>query len=64
MSAAIAAQSIAETATASGISRSMLYALIREGRGPRVVKIKKRSIVLIEDRDQWLRSLARAPVAA
>jgi predicted DNA-binding transcriptional regulator AlpA len=57
MSPPIAAQSIPDTATSAGISRSMLYQLIQEGRGPRVARIGRRSVVLIEDRDRWLQSL-------
>jgi predicted DNA-binding transcriptional regulator AlpA len=57
MSLPIAALSIRDTAESSGISRSTLYELIAQGRGPRVLKINRRSLVLIEDRDRWLRDL-------
>jgi predicted DNA-binding transcriptional regulator AlpA len=53
-----AALSITDTASSSGIGRSTMYALIAAGQGPRVTKIRGRRVVLIEDRDQWLRSLA------
>lgn len=58
MSAQIAAQSIDETASAAGISRSTLYRLIKDGRGPRTTRIGDRRVVLLTDRDAWLRSLA------
>jgi predicted DNA-binding transcriptional regulator AlpA len=63
MSAQIAAQSIPDTASSAGISRSMLYEMIKEGRGPRVVKLGRRSVVLIADRDSWLQSLAKEVAA-
>jgi hypothetical protein len=52
MSSPIAALSIRDIAETS-------YELIAQDRGPRVLKINRRSVVLIEDRDRWLRSLAR-----
>jgi predicted DNA-binding transcriptional regulator AlpA len=56
----IAALSIRDTAESAGISRSTLYQLIAQGRGPRVLKINRRSLILIDDRDRWLRNLAEA----
>jgi predicted DNA-binding transcriptional regulator AlpA len=53
----VAAQSVTDAAESAGISRSLLYRLIAEGKGPRVRKIGRRSVVLVEDRDSWLRSL-------
>jgi predicted DNA-binding transcriptional regulator AlpA len=53
----VAALNIRDTAESAGISRSTLYALIAQGRGPRVLKINRRSLVLIEERDRWLRNL-------
>lgn len=53
-----AAQSIAECADACGIGRSKLYMLIKEKRGPRTIRIGKRHLVRIVDRDEWLASLA------
>jgi predicted DNA-binding transcriptional regulator AlpA len=58
MSAPIAALSIADTARTSGIGRSTLYAMIAQGCGPRVTKINNRSVILIEERDRWLRSFS------
>jgi hypothetical protein len=64
MSALIAAQSISATAESIGISRSKLYELIKEGRGPRVLSIGRRRVVLVEDRDLFLRSLAGSATVA
>jgi predicted DNA-binding transcriptional regulator AlpA len=64
MSPPIAALSIRDAAETSGIGRSTLYELIAQGRGPRVLKINRRSVILIEDRDRWLRSLARETATA
>lgn len=57
MSAKIAALSISDTASSIGISRSKLYDLIKVGRGPRVAKIGRRSVVLLTDRDAWIQGL-------
>lgn len=54
------ALSICATAESCGISRATLYNLIAQGRGPRVTKIGRRSVILIADRDAWLRSFADA----
>ncbi|WGS18948.1 MULTISPECIES: AlpA family phage regulatory protein [unclassified Bradyrhizobium] len=58
MSSTIAALSIPEAAVSAGVSKSLLYQLIKDGRGPRVTRIGCRSVIRIEDRDQWLKSLA------
>lgn len=58
MSGQIAAQSIGETASAVGIGRTTLYRMIKDGRGPRTTRIGDRRVVLLTDRDAWLRSLA------
>lgn len=54
------ALSISATAESVGVSRSKLYSLISEGRGPRVTKIGRRSVILTADRDAWLRAFAEA----
>lgn len=54
------ALSISATARSIGIGRSTLYSLIAQGRGPRVTKINRRSVILTSDRDAWLRSFAEA----
>lgn len=63
MSSAIAAMSIADAAASTGVSRSQLYKLIREQRGPRITKIGGRSVILIKDRDEWLRRLSQEAAA-
>lgn len=58
MSVSPAAQSIDEVASAAGISRSTLYRMVKDGRGPRMTRIGQRRVVLVSDRDVWLRSMA------
>jgi predicted DNA-binding transcriptional regulator AlpA len=53
------ALSVSATAESIGISRSQLYQLIKEGKGPQVTKIVKRTVILITDRDAWLKTLAQ-----
>lgn len=59
MSPTIAALSVADAAASAGVSRALLYQLIKDGRGPRVTKIGHRSVITIEDRDAWLRNLSQ-----
>lgn len=54
------ALSISATAESCGISKSTLYSLINSGRGPRVMRVGRRRVILIADRDAWLRSFADA----
>lgn len=49
------ATSVAVAAALMGVSRSTLYELIKEGRGPRITKIGGRSIITREDRLTWLK---------
>jgi predicted DNA-binding transcriptional regulator AlpA len=56
------ALSIDDAAAASSLSRSGLYALIREGRGPIVRKIGKRSVIRIADLDAWLLGISAPPL--
>lgn len=51
------ALSIDDTAKKCGISRTVLYDRIRAGTGPVVRKIGRRSVILSEDRREWLRRL-------
>jgi predicted DNA-binding transcriptional regulator AlpA len=52
------ALTVADAAASAAISRSLFYKLLKEGRGPKVTKIGRRSVVLVADRDAWLASLA------
>jgi predicted DNA-binding transcriptional regulator AlpA len=45
--------SIPDFATEHGISRSLVYKLIKEGRGPKIVKINSRSLISIEAGIEW-----------
>lgn len=51
------AMSIADAAKAAGVSRSFLYKLIGEGRGPKVRGVRGRRIVLAPDHVAWLANL-------
>lgn len=44
-------------AAAAGISRAMLYRLLADGRGPRVVRLGRRTLVRREALAEWLRKL-------
>jgi predicted DNA-binding transcriptional regulator AlpA len=50
---------IDEFADACGISRGLFYKMQRSGRGPRVLEMGRRRVILREDGLAWLRSLAR-----
>lgn len=52
------ALTIPETCHVAKISRAALYALWAVGQGPRVRSIGRKRIVLREDLETWLRSLA------
>lgn len=46
-----------EAAKNAGISRAQLYNFIKEGNGPKVTKLNRRSVILTEDLQEWLRSM-------
>jgi predicted DNA-binding transcriptional regulator AlpA len=52
--------SVTEGATAAGISRVMLYRLIRAGKGPKVTRIGGRMIILTPALERWLAELENA----
>jgi predicted DNA-binding transcriptional regulator AlpA len=41
------------------ISRSLLYRLIREGRGPRLTKIARRTLISFESGREWREQMER-----
>jgi predicted DNA-binding transcriptional regulator AlpA len=45
--------SIPVFAAEHGISRSLLYKLIKEGRGPRITKINDRTLISAEAAQAW-----------
>ncbi len=54
------AHSIREFCAQHGISRSLLYKLLQDGNGPRVMKAGKRTLITNEAAEQWRRSRERA----
>ncbi|WP_221065048.1 helix-turn-helix transcriptional regulator [Methylomagnum ishizawai] len=53
--------SIPEFCKAHGFSRAMLYKLWAEGKGPRVMKIGKRTLISAESAAAWRHSLEIEP---
>ena len=51
--------SIPMFATEHGISRSLLYKLLAEGRGPRITKISGRTLISAEAAAEWRSRLER-----
>ena len=51
------ALSINQAAELAGIRRGLLYKMIAEGRGPRLTKVGRRSVILTESLRQWLTQL-------
>lgn len=51
--------SVSEAARQVGVSRSQLYKMIGEGRGPTIRKIGRRSIVVASDLNAWVAALPR-----
>ncbi len=52
------AVSIGDAAKLGGIGRTMLYAELAAGRGPRTFRINRRRLILVEDLREWLRDRA------
>jgi hypothetical protein len=46
-------QSIPAFCAAHSISRSLLYRLVKEGRGPRLTKISRRTLISAESAAEW-----------
>lgn len=51
------ALSLAEAATAAGLSRSRLYELLADGTGPKSFKVGRRRLVRVAALREWLRGL-------
>jgi predicted DNA-binding transcriptional regulator AlpA len=49
--------SVREAAHRASLSRSGLYALWTQGKGPPRIKVGKRTLILIEALDRWLQQL-------
>jgi predicted DNA-binding transcriptional regulator AlpA len=52
-----AASSVSEFCQAHGISRGMFYNLVRDGRGPRVMKVGTRTLISHEAAADWRRQM-------
>ncbi len=52
--------SVADFCRAHGISRALFYKLLREGRGPRVMKVGRRTLISREAAEQWRRRMEGA----
>lgn len=60
MNAHTKAQDVNTFCETYGISRSMFYKLQRQGKGPRLLKIGKRTLVTIEAAEQWQQDMEQA----
>jgi predicted DNA-binding transcriptional regulator AlpA len=58
--APILAVSVPAAAKMAGISRSLMFALIAAGEGPRTFKIRKRTLIYFTVLDAWLEQMAAA----
>ncbi len=58
-----AALSVAEFCREHGISRGLFYSLLREGRGPRVIKAGRRTLISQEAAEDWRRRMEGATQA-
>jgi predicted DNA-binding transcriptional regulator AlpA len=55
---------IGDAAKAASISRSLMYRLISQGKGPRLIKIGARTLVTTAELATWLARLQQEAVAA
>jgi excisionase family DNA binding protein len=51
--------SVAEFCHQHGISRGTFYKLLNEGRGPKAVKIGRRTLISSEAAEEWRRRMER-----
>ncbi len=58
-----AAFSVAEFCREHGISRGLFYNMLREGRGPRVIKAGRRTLISREAAEEWRRRMEGAAQA-
>ena len=52
--------SVTEFCREHGISRGLFYQLLKEGRGPRVMKVGRRTLVSREAAEDWRRRMEGA----
>lgn len=50
------AYSVLEFAKATGLSKTFLYEQIKTGQGPRLTRVGRRTLITVEDAQNWLRS--------
>ncbi len=58
-----AAFSVAEFCREHGISRGLFYNMLREGRGPAVIKAGRRTLISREAAEDWRRRMEAAAKA-
>lgn len=51
------AQSVNDFCQANSISRSLFYKLQREGKGPRLMKVGRRTLISAEAANEWRRTV-------
>ena len=51
------AQSIEDFCKSNGISRSLFYKLLRQGRAPRIMKIGRRTLISSEAASEWRKAM-------
>jgi hypothetical protein len=57
MPAARAAYSVRDFCVAHGITKVLFYKLIKDGVGPRIMKIGRRTLISVESATEWRRHL-------
>jgi len=58
------AYSIKQFAQAHGLSESMVFKLMRDGRGPRLLRLGRRTLITVEAAAEWRAAHERATAAA
>ena len=53
--------SVSEFCREHGISRGLFYNLLRAGRGPKVIKAGRRTLISQEAAEEWLKRLETSP---
>lgn len=52
-------QSVPDFCTDNGVSRSLFYRLVKEGRGPRLTKVARRTLISSEAAAEWRSRMER-----
>jgi len=52
--------SVTEFCVEHGISRGLFYNLVKEGKGPRIIKAGRRTLISQEAAEEWRRTMERA----